>query len=260
MFSFNSYTHQALLVIAVFLVFTTFWQVVVRVYNIPHFVLPAPSDIGKYLITLIGQPALWYDLKVTLQETFLGYFFSILISVIFGVAIFQFNFLEKSLMPYIVAFQTIPSIALAPIYLQWFGYGMVSKVVMATTISCFPILVNVITGLRASSNDEVQMLRAFGASRLQVLLKVRVPNSLPYVFAGLKLGIILSLIGAIVAEFVGAQAGLGNRILQYNEQFNIPGMFSVLIILGLIGISSHTIISHINARVVFWVDSHEDKH
>jgi NitT/TauT family transport system permease protein len=151
-------------------------------------------------------------------------------------------------------------VALAPLFLQWFGYGTLSKVVMAGLIAFFPILVNVIAGLQASSRDEIQMLRAFGATRLQILLKVRVPNALPYVFAGLDLGVVFALVGAIVAEFVGAKAGLGNRILQYNEQFNIAGMFAVLMVLAMLGMLMHGAVVAVRHRVVFWIERHDADH
>jgi NitT/TauT family transport system permease protein len=128
---------------------------------------------------------------------------------------------------------------------------------MAAIIAFFPILVNVIAGLQASGRDEIQMARAFGATRWQILAKVRVPNAMPYVFAGLELGVVFALVGAIVAEFVGAKAGLGNRILQYNEQFNIAGMFGVLIVLAAAGMAMHRAVALVKHRVLFWVDRHD---
>jgi NitT/TauT family transport system permease protein len=209
---------------------------------------------------MVGMPMFWHDFIVTLSEVLMGYAGGIVLAVLLGVAVAQLPLLELSLMPYIVAFQTIPSVALAPLFLQWFGYGTLSKVVMAGLIAFFPILVNVIAGLQASSRDEIQMLRAFGATRLQILLKVRVPNALPYVFAGLDLGVVFALVGAIVAEFVGAKAGLGNRILQYNEQFNIAGMFAVLMVLAMLGMLMHGAVVAVRHRVVFWIERHDADH
>jgi NitT/TauT family transport system permease protein len=201
---------------------------------------------------MLAQAPFWTDVSVTLHEVLLGYGVGIVLAVVLGVAIAQVTVLELALMPYIVAFQTIPSVALAPLFLQWFGYGTLSKVVMAALIAFFPILVNVIAGLQACGRDELQMARAFGASRTQLLIKVRVPNALPFVFAGLELGIVFALVGAIVAEFVGAKAGLGNRILQYNEQFNIAGMFAVLLVLATLGMVMHRLVGWLKDRVLFW--------
>jgi NitT/TauT family transport system permease protein len=159
------------------------WEALVRWLQVPAFILPPPSAIAGQLLTMGGSALFWTDLAITLHEVLAGYVLAIVLAVVLGVAIAQLPILELSLMPYIVAFQTIPSVALAPLFLQWFGYGSASKVVMAALIAFFPILVNVIAGLQASSRDEVQMLRAFGATRTQTLLKLRVPNALPYVFA-----------------------------------------------------------------------------
>lgn len=245
---------QALLVTAVAVIVTAGWELGVRWSGVPAFILPPPSAIARQLLGMLGQPLFWTDLGVTMNEVLLGYAVGIAVAVVLGVAIAQLAVLELALMPYIVAFQTIPSVALAPLFLQWFGYGTLSKVVMAAIISFFPILVNVIAGLQASSREEIQMARAFGATRVQILVKVRVPNALPYVFAGLELGVVFALVGAIVAEFVGAKAGLGNRILQYNEQFNIAGMFAVLIVLAGMGMLMHRGVAMLKRRALYWVD------
>jgi len=250
-------TQQALLVLAVFVAVTAAWEALVRLAQVPAFVLPPPSRIVGQLVLMAGQKLFWVDVWVTMQEVLAGYAAGIVVAVVLGAAIAQVLLLELALMPYIVAFQTIPSVALAPLFLQWFGYGLLSKVVMAAIIAFFPILVNVIAGLQASGRDEIQMLRAFGATRSQILLKVRVPNALPYVFAGLELGVVFALVGAIVAEFVGAKAGLGNRILQYNEQFNIAGMFAVLIVLAGAGMLMHRAVALVKHRVLFWIERHD---
>ena len=247
---------QAVLVILVFFIVTGGWEFYVWASETPAFVLPAPSVVGKELFSLLGNAMFWDNFWVTMYEVLMGYVLGILIAVVLGVLISQIRVLDLSLMPYIVAFQTIPSVALAPIFLQWFGYGLASKIVMAALIAFFPMLVNVIAGLQASGREEVQMLKAFGANRLQILMKVRVPNSLPYVFAGLGLGVVFALVGAIVAEFVGAQKGLGKMILQFNEQFNIAGMFAIRIVLAAIGMTMHSIVGIAKRRVVFWAGDH----
>lgn len=250
-------TQQLLLVSAVFVLVTGGWELAVWLGDMPSFILPPPSHIVRQLLLMAQQPMFWHDVAVTMHEVLLGYAAGIVIAVLLGVAIAQVVWLEIAFMPYIVAFQTIPSVALAPLFLQWFGYGTLSKVVMAAIIAFFPILVNVIAGLQSSGRDQIEMLRAFGATRAQILLKVRVPNALPYFFAGLELGVVFALVGAIVAEFVGAKAGLGNRILQYNEQFNIAGMFGVLIVLAAAGMLMHRLVSLLKRRVLFWVDHHD---
>ncbi len=248
---------QAALVALTFVLAVGGWELLVRLAEVPVFILPPPSRIAGQFLAMAGQAPFWADLWVTVHEVLAGYTLGIVVAVVLGMAIAQLPLLELSLMPYIVAFQTIPSVALAPLFLQWFGYGLMSKVVMAALIAFFPILVNVIAGLQASGRDEIEMARAFGATRTQILLKVRVPNALPYVFAGLELGVVFALVGAIVAEFVGAKAGLGNRILQYNEQFNIAGMFAVLIVLAALGMLMHGAVALLKQHVLFWIERHD---
>lgn len=252
----NSRLLQAILVVLVFILVVGGWEFGVWAADTPAYVLPAPSVIGKQIWSMLWSPVFWGNFWVTMYEVIMGYALGIAIAVVLGVLISQIRLLDLSLMPYIVAFQTIPSVALAPIFLQWFGYGLASKIVMAAMIAFFPMLINVIAGLQASGRDEVQMLRAFGATRLQILMKVKVPNALPYVFAGLGLGVVFALVGAIVAEFVGAQRGLGKMILQFNDQFNIAGMFAILMVLAIIGMTMHTIVSVAKRRIVFWAGEH----
>ncbi|MBK0419782.1 ABC transporter permease [Leucobacter sp. CSA1] len=241
-----------------FVIIMALWEGAVRLLEVPEFILPGPFTIWGSLTGLFGQDTFWSNLWVTGSEVLLGYAFGVVIALVLGTLISQVKVLERSLMPYVVAFQTIPSVALAPLFVIWFGFGELSKVVMAAIISFFPILVNVIAGLKASDPDQLQMMRSFGAHAGQVFWKVKIRNSLPYVFTGLKIGTLFALVGAIVGEFVGAKKGLGYLILQYNYQFNIAGMFSVLIVLAIIGMALHGIIGFIERRVVFWTG--EDSH
>lgn len=245
---------QTFLVIAVFVIVVTVWQTLVNLLDVPSYILPAPSEIAKSLIKLLHTYSFLVDICITVQEAFWGYLVSILIALVLGVLISQFYILELSCLPYVVAFQTVPSIALAPIYLTWFGYGMASKIALAVTIACFPIMISVISGLQATNIEQIQMLRAFGANRFQVLTKVQIPNALPHFFTGLKLGVVMSLTGALVAEFVSAKAGMGSRILEFTS-FRTADMFAVLVILGVIGVLAHGGISWLKRKIVFWDDA-----
>jgi len=245
---------QTILVLLVFAFLMGMWEAGVYLSAVPVFVLPPPSLIVAQLAKLLASPVFWFNLAYSMQEMLLGYALAVLLAAVLGVAISQIRLLQLGIMPYIVAFQTIPTIALAPIFLQWFGYGMASKVVMAALISFFPILMNVIAGLQSARQEEIEMLKSFGASGLQILLKIKIPNALPFVFTGLGLGIVFALIGVIVAEFVGAQHGLGKMLLQLHEQFNIAGMFAILVVLALIGVTMHALVDYARRKIVFWHD------
>src|SRR5690606_34953635 len=140
----------------------------------------------------------------------------------------QFPLLERTLYPYVVAFQTIPKVAIAPIIVIWFGYGISSKIVITATIAFFPALANTIAGLRATPPEQLELLVAYTATRWQVFWKVKVPQALPYIFVGLDVAIVLSIIGAIVGEFVGARAGLGYLIMQANFSMDMARTFAIL--------------------------------
>jgi NitT/TauT family transport system permease protein len=174
--------------------------------------------------------------------------------LLLGAAIGQVRLLEKIFYPYVVAFQTVPKVAIAPIIIIWLGFGTFSKVVVTATIAFFPVLANTIVGLRAAPADQIELLVSLTARPMQVFWKVRVPQALPYIFVGLDVAIVLAVIGAIVGEFVGAQAGLGYMILQRNLSMDLPGVFAILVILSLIGVGLHLIVQYIRRKVVFWTD------
>ncbi|EJF91058.1 ABC transporter permease [Bartonella tamiae] len=245
-------TYQILSVVAVFIFIVGGIEIYTRISAIPAYILPPPSLVLNELKKLLLSSLFWDNLFVTMKEVVFGFLFAIVLAVVFGVAIAQIKVFQLAFMPYIIAFQTIPTVALAPILLQWFGYGLTSKVIMAALISFFPMLVNIVAGLQSARQQDIQMMKAFGATQIQILMKVKFPASLPFVFTGVGLGIIFALIGAIVAEFIGAQKGLGTMMLQLIESFNIAGMFAVLMVLSLIGVCLHLLVEYAKAKIVFW--------
>jgi NitT/TauT family transport system permease protein len=161
---------------------------------------------------------------------------------------------EQTIYPYVVALQTLPKIAIAPLIIVWFGFGISSKVVIAAMVGFFPVLVNVIVGLKTIDQSKLDLMRSLNATRWQTFRLVKFPNALPFVFAGLDIAIVFSVLGAIVGEFVGAQRGLGNLILQFNFSLDIAGVFAVLILLSVMGVALHLIMQAIQRRVIFWAE------
>jgi NitT/TauT family transport system permease protein len=244
-----------LLPLATFCVFVGGWEALVRAFDVPNIVLPPPSDIaGAFWNGLLSDDFGWH-FAVTLYEILAGFLLGSLTGLLLGFAIALAPLAERIFYPYIVAFQTVPKVAIAPIIVIWFGYGVASKIVITATIAFFPLLANTIVGLRATPRDQVEMLMAFTASRWQVFRMLRLMQALPYIFVGLDVAIVLSVIGAIVGEFVGAKAGLGYLILQKNFNFDMAGTFAILIILSVIGVGLHALISAAQRRVVFWMDT-----
>jgi NitT/TauT family transport system permease protein len=146
----------------------------------------------------------------------------------------------------------MPKVALAPLIIVWFGLGLTSKVVNAALVAFFPLMVNTIVGLRSAEEDRINLMRSLAATPLQIFWMLQLPNALPYIFAGLEIAMIFALIGAIVAEFVGAQAGLGMLIQSMNFSMDVAGQFSVLLILSVLGLILNSIIVGIRRRVLFW--------
>jgi NitT/TauT family transport system permease protein len=250
---------EILLAIALFVVIVGGWELVVRVGDIPPIIVPAPSSVLLSLIDSLQSPRFLADLWITFFETMAGFAVGAASGLILGALIGQFPLLEGTLYPYVVAFQTIPKVAIAPIIVIWFGYGVSSKVVITATIAFFPVLANTIVGLRATPADQLELLLAYTADRWQVFWKVKMYQALPYIFVGLDVAIVLSVIGAIVGEFVGSQAGLGYLIMQRNFSMDMAGTFSILVVLSVMGMVLHAFVQFVQRRVVYWMEPSHDR-
>ncbi len=222
------------LALAAFVAFVALWEAAVRVAGIPAFVLPAPSAIfAKFLADI---PLLQKHTLVTLEEIFVGYLVAAAFGLLIAVLIVQFKTVERVVYPYIVASQTVPKIAIAPLLIIWLGAGMLPKVLIVAVTAFFPITVNAVTGLRDVEENYLHLLHSVAATDAQVFLRLRLPYALPFIFAGLKLATTLSVLGAIVAEFMGASEGLGYLILSSTFNFEVARVFVSLILLVLIGV------------------------
>ncbi|MCC7487462.1 MAG: ABC transporter permease [Burkholderiales bacterium] len=231
------------------------WYVVAR--EVSPLILPAPSKIVAALYQGIRSGVLIDGSLVTLWEIVLGYLLSAACAFVLGTLVSQFRLIEATVYPYVVALQTLPKIAIAPLILVWVGLGIESKVIVAALVSFFPMLVNTIVGLKSASADKLELMHALSASRAKTFFLVKLPEALPYMFAGLQIGIVLAVLGAIVGEFVGAKAGLGYLIMQMNYNLDVAGMFAVLVILGVMGIVLNLLISYVRRRVIFWQGADE---
>jgi NitT/TauT family transport system permease protein len=245
---------EIVLVPGVFVAVLAFWEYLLGPLGVDEYVMPRPSQIAGALGTQLTDDLFWTHLWVTLKESLFGFAIGVAAALLLGTLISQVRLAERTLMPYIVAFQTVPKVALAPLFVVWFGFGITSKIVMAAVISFFPMLVNVIEGLRSADADHVQMLTVFGAGRFQVFRMVRFPTALPFIFAGLDIGIVFSILGAVVGEFIGAKEGLGYLLLQTNYNFDIAGLFAVLVVLSAMGLVAHFIIRFAQRKIAFWAE------
>lgn len=231
------------------------WEGIVQGWRIPEFLVPAPSAVGRALVSGLSSRLYLEHFWITFYESLLGFLIAAAGGIAFGTVIAQFRLVERTLYPYLVALQTLPKIAIAPLLIVWLGFGLASKVVIAALVAFFPILVNVIVGLKTVDAGKLDLMRSLDASRWQTFRLVALPNALPFVFAGLDIAIVFSVLGAIVGEFVGSQRGLGNLILQFHTSLDIAGMFAVLILLAALGVGLHLVIQAIQRRVIFWAEA-----
>lgn len=242
---------ELILIPTVFVVLMLIWEAVIRYWQIPLYIMPAPSNIALALVNTSYLDNALY----TLTEALSGFVLAALLGIVLGGVIAQFPLVEKTLYPYLIAIQTTPKVALAPLFIIWFGFGITSKVIIAATIAFFPILVNVISGLRATDAARLELMRSLRATRWQIFTMVRLPGALPMIFAGLNVAIIFSILGAIVGEFLGSRQGLGNAIMQMNVNLDTAGMFATLFVLSAIGVSLHLLMRLLQRKVLFWADS-----
>jgi NitT/TauT family transport system permease protein len=228
------------------------WEGLIRGLSVPAFILPAPSGIFVALYRGIASRLYIDHIGVTVGETLMGFALGSALAFTLGIAVALSRRVEYFLYPFIVMFQAMPKVALAPLIIVWFGLGITSKVVSAALVAFFPLMVNTIVGLRSADEDRINLMRSLAASRWQIFWMLRLPNAMPYIFAGLEIAMIFALIGAIVGEFVGAQSGLGMLIQSMNFTMDVAGQFSILLILSVLGLLLNSIVSGVRRRVLFW--------
>ena len=200
------------------------WEYACYAFSVSELIVPSPSQIVVALIEGFRSGQFVDELLTTLVEVVAGFVLAATTAFLIGTLISQVRLLELVIYPYIVAIQTLPKVAVAPLILIWVGLGIEGKIFIAATVSFFPMLVNTIAGLRSAPQNELDLMRSLSASRWKIFRYVQLPEALPFIFAGLNIGLVLSVLGAIVGEFVGAKAGLGYLILQMNFNMDVPGI------------------------------------
>jgi NitT/TauT family transport system permease protein len=237
---------------ALFIILVAVWHIAVEREMVNEIILPPPSEVARALRDTLTEGFFYTHLWITTQEVLLGFVLGSAIGLALGAALSVSGLMRDVSYPYIVAFQGLPKVVLAPVFITAFGFGMTSKVVMATTICFFPVLVNTLAGLTSVDTDAKRLMRSLTANRWQMFSKLAFPHALPMVFAGLKTALTLALVGAIVGEFVGASRGLGVLLSTYSYQLQIARMWSVTIVLALMGVVLFLAIEWLDRKVVFW--------
>ncbi|MHB8194336.1 MAG: ABC transporter permease [Bellilinea sp.] len=232
------------------------WQLATVLFKVPGWLLPAPSDIFK---VFFEWPDLWKHTWVSLWETLGGFGLSVLLGIPLAVAIMTSPILRNAIYPLLLVTQSIPKIAIAPILLVWIGYGGMTKIVVAFLVAFFPIVVDTAQGLNSASPQLLDLARQLNASKLQVFAKIRFPSAMPHIFSGLKVAISLSVIGAVVAEFIASSEGLGYMVLTASAHFRTDAAFAAMIILSIMGIALFFLFDRMEKIVIPWYGSPEEK-
>jgi len=194
----------------------------------------------------------WFHAGITITEAVLGFVFGSASGLLVGLALAHWRILERLAYPYIVAFQALPKVAVAPLLVIWFGFGLEGKIVITAVMTFFPLMVNMVAGYQSVEPERIELARACNATTGQLLRKIVLPSAMPFIFAGLNVASVLAILGAIVGEFVGAQSGLGTLLMQYDQAMEIAPLFAVLILLGAIGYVFNAAIRAVEQRVCFW--------
>ncbi len=228
------------------------WELVSRFLVANALFLAAPSQIAVAIVDLARTGQLWHHVGVSAAEFALGYVIAASLGIALGLAMAASATAKQALQPWVSGLYATPIIALAPLFILWFGIGIWSKVIVVISLVLFPVAINTEAGLRTTSERLIEMLRCFGATSRQIFVKVSLPSAVPFILAGLKLGIGRGLIGVVVAELFGSRAGLGNLISQSADAFNMPELFAGVVVLAFAGIVMTAGFGWLEGRLVPW--------
>ncbi|MFT3815115.1 MAG: ABC transporter permease [Acidovorax sp.] len=221
---------------ALFVILLGLWELLVRQWGLSALVLPAPSAIALSLWSGVASGYFWPHIWATLQALLLGLAAGSVVGLLAGMALAESALLERVLKPYVVVSQVVPKLALAPLFVLWFGFGMLPTVLITALICFFPLMENTLTGLRQVDAQRLQLFRMLGATRLQTLLRLKLPTGLPAILAGLRVAVVLALVGAVVAEFMGASRGLGAVVIAAQGMMDTTLMFAALVLIAAMGL------------------------
>jgi NitT/TauT family transport system permease protein len=247
---------RSILMLFVLAVVVGLWQFATAFNLVSSIVLPTPGEtfrdmifVGKNLLT--GDYML-HALWITSKEVIYGFALAMFLGFTLGILVGETVFGERAIMPYLVALDTMPKVAFAPLFIAWLGFGIESKVALAAFIATFPIVVGTAAGLHAADENSRMLFKTMGASRMQTLFKMKLPMGLPQIFTGLKIGAVGVMAGAITAEFLGGGKGFGELIRVAASQLNTPRVFSLIFYLSILGLGLYALVTFAQRKIVFW--------
>ena len=228
------------------------WEIVPRLGLVNEILLPRFSDVASAFYGLVTQPFFFKHFSTTFTEIIVGFVNGVTIGLTLGTTLALSKAAKATLYPFVVALQATPKVVFAPLFVAWFGFGMESKIVMATVISFFPVLINTLVGLELVPESSKMLMRSIRATRMQTFFRVSFPHALPIIFAGIRAAFVFAVIGAIVGEFIGASQGLGYLLNLYNYQLRIDRVFAVIVVLATIGAGGFFFLEWLDKKLIFW--------
>lgn len=236
-----------------FLLLLALWQFFVVIFDYPKFILPAPAEVVRALSDNARWQ--WYtQVVVTAAEVFGGFFLAVALGIALGILVAWSDFTYKLLMPFLVFFNSLPKIAMAPLFIIWLGYGIIPNIWISFFVSFFPVVVNTATGVQNIDPEMVDLGRLFKASKIKVFFRIRLPNALPQIFSGIKVASTLSVIGAIIGEFIASTQGVAGIIIQAQTMLVTEAIFAALIWISVIGLGLFGLVSLFERWLMPWAE------
>ncbi|WP_137127287.1 ABC transporter permease [Roseomonas sp. HF4] len=228
------------------------WEAYIHIGGISPLILPRPGAVWRAWLEMLDDPRAWHHTWMTVYATLSGFAYATVIGVGLGVLIARLRWLELTLNPFIVATQVIPKVALVPLFVLWFGFGITSKVIVAAVLAFFPILTNTALGVKSIEEGHRDVMMSLNATRWQVFRRLEFPSALPYIITGLEIGIVLAIIGSVVGEYLGGNSGLGHLLIARLNAFETDQMFAVLIHMSMLGFLFYFAIGALRRALVPW--------
>ncbi|MEM6889788.1 MAG: ABC transporter permease [Pseudomonadota bacterium] len=232
--------------------FLVSWEYAANGEMIDTFFFSQPTDVWGFLVLMFSDGSVWRHIGATLQSTLIGFFLAIVTAIPFGLLLARFPLLDRIFAPYLAALNALPRVALAPIFILWFGVGIESKIVLVWSLVFFIILINTEAGVKSADRELLRLSQVMGATQRQIFMKIVLPGAVPSIFAGVRLGVIYSLLGTVVGEMVAAEAGLGQMVSLFSGTYRTGGVLAVLLLLSLMGVAMNGVMLLIERRLLRW--------
>lgn len=236
--------------ISIILTILILWQILSKIGIIPKFMLPSPVQVIKAFVN--DFPLLMHHTKFTLLEAFLGLGFGIILGFFMAVLMDRYDFAYKSIYPILVITQTVPTVAIAPLLVLWLGYGMLPKIALIVVTSFFPITIGLLDGFKSADEDALKLMKTMGATHFQNFIHIKLPSSIGYFFAGLRISVSYSIIGAVVAEWLGGFDGLGVYMTRVRKSYSFDKMFAVIFFISVISLILMHVVKKVQKLVMKW--------